>query len=351
MKPVSPVALAAAVLLGAAPSLVGVGGLGGGLDRSGVSGALENGEPAALLGGYGSGIAYTGQGNQYVVVPDRGPNAVPYNPAVDDTTSYAARFHTITLDVTSGAVPGAGTVAPALLSTTLLSSPTSLAGAPAAAGAQYLTGLSSGFDAANSPNSRRLDPEGVRVSNDGRSVFVSDEYGPFVYQFDRATGERVRGFALPEGFTISSPAPTGSAELAANASGRQPNRGMEGLAISPDGGTLYGIMQSPLIQDGALGGTTRVGTNARIVAIDVATGATREYVYELDRRQNGASEIVAAVLPQGGMLPDVLMSPVPAPSADTMPVGLKRLGPATPSQPPPATSRAAPRAPWPRGAL
>ena len=33
-------------------------------------------------------------------------------------------------------------------------------------------------------------------------------------------------------------------------SGRQPHRGMEGLAISPNGTKLYGAMQSALIQDG-----------------------------------------------------------------------------------------------------
>lgn len=298
MKLASPTALLAAALLASAPAFavpayIGSGSLGGASDKSGLTGVLENGVPNAVLGAFGSAIAYTGQGNRYIVVPDRGPNAAPYNPAVDDTTSYVARFHTITLDVTRGATPGAGTVAPSLLSTTLLSSPTPLAGTPSPAGAQYFTGLSSGFDAANSPASRRFDPEGARVSNDGRSVFVSDEYGPFINQFDRATGERIRSIPVPERFNIANPAPTGAAEIAGNTSGRQANRGMEGLAISPDGTTLYGIMQSPLIQDGALNGTQRVGTNVRILAVDIATGATREYVYVLDRRQNGISEIVA----------------------------------------------------------
>lgn len=301
MKLASPIALLAAVLLAiasapasAVPAYIGSGSLGGTLDRSGLTGLLENGVPNAVLGAFGSAIAYTGQGSQYIVVPDRGPNAAPYNPAVDDTTSYVARFHTITLDVTRGAASGTGAVAPTLLSTTLLSSPTPLVGTPnPVAGPSYLTGLSSGFDATNSPNSRRLDPEGARVSNDGRSVFVSDEYGPFINQFDRATGARIRSIPVPDKFNIADPAPTGAAELAGNPSGRQANRGMEGLAISPDGRTLYGIMQSPLIQDGALSGTTRVGRNVRILAVDIATGATREYVYVLDRRQNGISEIVA----------------------------------------------------------
>src|SRR5260370_1170653 len=47
------------------------------------------------------------------------------------------------------------------------------------------------------PNNARLDPESIRVSNDGKSVFISDEYGPYVYQFDRSTGQRLKSFKLP----------------------------------------------------------------------------------------------------------------------------------------------------------
>jgi hypothetical protein len=50
---------------------------------------------------------------------------------------------------------------------------------------------------------------------------------------------------------------------------------MEGLAISPDGKTLFGFMQSPLIQDGGDGGRAN-----RIVAVDVKTGATSQYAYD-----------------------------------------------------------------------
>jgi hypothetical protein len=71
---------------------------------------------------------------------------------------------------------------------------------------------------------------------------------------------------------------------------------MEGLAISPDGTRLYGIMQSPLIQDGALDGSTppkRIGTNNRIVEINLETGGIREFLYQLDDPGNGANEILA----------------------------------------------------------
>src|SRR5262249_9922931 len=73
-----------------------------------------------------------------------------------------------------------------------------------------------------------------------------------------------------------------------NTSGRIANRGMEGLAITPDGSKLVGLMQNPLLQDGG-----RKDVRNRIVAIDIATGALEEYVYLLASSQNVASEIVA----------------------------------------------------------
>jgi len=113
------------------------------------------------------------------------------------------------------------------------------------------------------------------LSNDGKSVFISDEYGPYVYQFNRATGERVASFTLPSALTAANLAPTGAAEISGNTSGRVANKGMEGLAITPDGKTLVGFMQSPLIQDGGDGGQAN-----RIVTIDIATGTTKQYVYD-----------------------------------------------------------------------
>jgi hypothetical protein len=69
---------------------------------------------------------------------------------------------------------------------------------------------------------------------------------------------------------------------------------MEGLAIAPGSGRLYGIMQSPLIQDGGLDAkNSRVGTNVRILEIDPATGSTREFLYPMDAASNGISEIAA----------------------------------------------------------
>ena len=151
----------------------------------------------------------------------------------------------------------------------------------------YFTGRSDNFDPARSstePADARLDPEGIRVANDGRSVFISDEYGPYVYQFDRATGRRLRSYAMPANLAITTLSPQKDVEISSNTTGRVTNKGMEGLAITPDGSMLVGIMQANLEQDkkGSL----------RIVTIDVRSGATHEYAYLLSDG-SGVSDILA----------------------------------------------------------
>jgi hypothetical protein len=64
---------------------------------------------------------------------------------------------------------------------------------------------------------------------------------------------------------------------------------MEGLAITPDGRTLVGIVQNALIQDASDGAPNLL----RIVTIDIASGrTTHEYPYLLTTG-SGVSDIVA----------------------------------------------------------
>ena len=119
------------------------------------------------------------------------------------------------------------------------------------------------------------------------TIYISDEYGPFVYAFDQS-GKRVNSIDVPDKFLITTPNADGNIEISSNTSGRVANRGMEGLSITPDGTKLYGIMQSPLIQDQG-----RDGVNNRLLMIDIATGNTQEFVYQLDNNSYGASEILA----------------------------------------------------------
>src|SRR5262249_23252453 len=72
-----------------------------------------------------------------------------------------------------------------------------------------------------------------------------------------------------------------------NTSGRTANKGTEGIAITPDGTTLVGIMQAPMIQDGTKSNLLR------IVTIDIASGnVTHQYGYVLTTG-SGVSEILA----------------------------------------------------------
>jgi hypothetical protein len=274
---------------------------------------LESGVPGNKLGGMGSAIAYAGC-NTFLALPDRGPNAFVYNAALDNTTTYVPRFQSVHLSLapSDAGAPLPFVLTPFVTDTTLLSSITPLYygdgkafgvpnGAPALNSRRralyYFSGRSDNFDPgkpSTNPNNGRLDPEGIRVSNDGRWVYVTDEYGPYVYQFDRDSGRRVRAFSLPAKFAAANLSPVGDTEISGNTAGRVANKGMEGLAITPDGRFLVGAMQSPLIQDG--------GTNAaftRIVKIDVRTGAVREYAYEL-------TNIGTAAKPKYGTISEIL---------------------------------------------
>src|SRR5262252_9334885 len=244
------------------PDLIAVGTIPGNYEDFALQTAapLENGIAGNLLGGMGSGLAYAGN-NTFIAIPDRGPNAAPYNPAVDDTASYIPRFQTLHMSLAPSGNPTLPfTLTPMLTDTTLLSSESRLVygngaaaglpdGAPALNAVDhtfYFSGRSDNFDPAKlstSPRNGRFDPEGVRVSRDGRSVFITDEYGPFVYEFDRSSGRRVRVFQLPDAFAVSHVSSVGTDEINGNTSGRVANKGMEGLAITPDGRTIVGIMQ------------------------------------------------------------------------------------------------------------
>ena len=277
-------------------------------DLSGLTYTLENGALANDLGGFGSAITYVG-GNTFLALPDRGPNALEFNDAVDNTVSYVNRFHTVHLELkpnhSGNGLPFELT--PELERATLLWSVTPLrygtgTGLGIGSGVppinnwvqHYFTGRSDGFDPnrdSGDPNDARFDTEGIRVSNDGRSVFISDEYGPYVYQFDRQFGVRLRTFALPSSFFVTNLSPVGDTEISGNTVGRTANKGMEGLAITPDGRTLVGIMQNSLIQDANQGGAA--AKMLRIVTIDILSGkVTHQFAYLLTTG-SGVSEILA----------------------------------------------------------
>jgi hypothetical protein len=126
------------------------------------------------------------------------------------------------------------------------------------------------------------DSEGLVAMKDG-TFWVSDEYGPFVTHFSRD------GRALQRLSPLDGSLPR---ELA----NRIPNKGMEGLTITPDGTTLVGMMQSAL-QQPDLGGTNPKNiVPDRIVTYNLRTHAAREYLFLLDNPKTtgvAVSEITA----------------------------------------------------------
>jgi len=267
-------------------TLIGIGLVpGGALDKSGLDGqsicSFDNAANCidqATLGGFGSALAYTGFDSVFVAVPDRGP----FDGRTD--VPYRDRVHYVHFAIDGGAAfPNIRTT---LLDTVFLK----------ATGNQDLVGSSADFGA-------RFDPEGASVSGAG-SFFISDEYGPAILEFNRL-GHLLHRVAVPDKFLIANPsgnvdADGNSLELypALNTSGRQANRGMEGLAISPDGRHLFGLMQNALIQDNGLNAATppgRVGLTARLLKVELQTGATAEYVYVVDaiNQGRGVNDILA----------------------------------------------------------
>ncbi|WP_229660795.1 esterase-like activity of phytase family protein [Marmoricola endophyticus] len=130
------------------------------------------------------------------------------------------------------------------------------------------------------PSPEGYDPEGLAAMPDG-TFWVSDEYGPFITHVDR------RGRAIARLSPTDGSLPRELAE-------REPNKGMEGLTVTPDGRTLVGIMQAGL--NAPDGPKSKNLSALRIVTVDLRTRATKEYVYTLHTDGDpttGVSEISA----------------------------------------------------------
>ncbi|HJT90394.1 MAG TPA: esterase-like activity of phytase family protein [Mycobacterium sp.] len=126
-----------------------------------------------------------------------------------------------------------------------------------------------------------LDTEGLVALADG-TFWVSDEYGPYIVHFD-ANGKELERLSPFNG------------SLPRELSLRGANQGMEGLTITPDGSTLVGIMQSALKTPG-LEGSAKSVPLTRIVTVNLATKAVKEYLYPLANPQEtkvAVSEITA----------------------------------------------------------
>lgn len=232
-----------------------------GTDLSGLAGTGQN-----RLGGFGSDLVYNATDGLFYGMSDRGPGG--------GVLSYAPRIQAFSLgvDSTTGAL-GAFTLQKTVIFTQ-------------ADGTTY-NGLNPQLLNGNKATlGGSLDPEGLALLPNGHFL-VSDEYGPAVNEFD-AAGKFVRAFQTPANLV---PTTTGGTTNYVDGrptitTGRQDNRGFEGLTLSPDGKTAYAVLQDPLVNEGrANNGNAdgRFSRNVRIVEFDVATGeSTAQYIYQLE---------------------------------------------------------------------
>jgi hypothetical protein len=125
-----------------------------------------------------------------------------------------------------------------------------------------------------------LDLEGLIRLPDGR-FWVGEENAPSIAEI--APDGRVLRRIVPAG-TEAEFAEAGypvQGGLPAILARRQSNRGIESMAGTPDGATLYFIMQNPLANPDAA--AYRAARNSRLFRFDPATGRTTgEWVYQLD---------------------------------------------------------------------
>ena len=120
------------------------------------------------------------------------------------------------------------------------------------------------------------DDEGLVVLPDGSS-WVSDEYGPYIYKYSPG-GDLIQTIVPPASVL---PMVNGSLFFAADTTeapttGRFQNNGFEGLAISPDLKTLYGLLQNGVTQDADSSGDAAY---TRLFAWDISGFGTPKLIH------------------------------------------------------------------------
>lgn len=254
-------------------------------------------------GGFGSdAAAHPTQANQFYALTDRGPNA-KYNGSAGKGKQFMTPDYTPRIGLFELQGNGQISKVKEILLKDKKGTPISGLPNPKAmggtnetaydgAGKLILTEASKPYHKVTNPSKtdlNGLDAEGLAVMKDG-SFWVSDEYGPHIVHYD-ANGvelERINAFATDSrnNAVINGKRILLPAEFA----NRRANRGMEGLAITPDQSTLVGLMQSSMDNPDKSGRKTSL---TRIVTVNLLNGQVSQYLYRQEKAQNSNSGIVA----------------------------------------------------------
>lgn len=223
-----------------------------------------------VIDGAAHGSAWTGvpgATGEFYGLADRGPNV---DGAGDDTKIFA--LPGFTPSIARYAIDGGALRRVATLPLRDLDG-APLSGLVPGAGAGATNEAALGLDGRGLASDRHgVDPEGLVALADG-SFWIGEEYGPSLLHVgpNGQVIERVTPFAAdPQG-----------RRLPAVLARRTPNRGIEGLTITPDEGVIVGAMQSALSNEISETVAKKTPT-VRIFAFDRASGAVRMYLYLLD---------------------------------------------------------------------
>ncbi|WP_049974198.1 esterase-like activity of phytase family protein [Azospirillum sp. B4] len=235
-------------------------------------------------------------------LPDRGYN-------VASTTNYIPRYNILDLTFSpyTGTTPAAQNQIGLSLRDTIQfkdNAGTPFSGLdPGAGGATNTFRAASGTfpNLPQAPNGRlALDPEGFAFNRDG-TIWISDEYGPYIYRFNR-DGTLLSVIRPPEALV---PKRNGGDNFAAAEgptlpivgtnpqTGRQDNQGLEGLSLSPDGKTLFTVLQSAAVQDLDPASVNTSRRNTRLLSYDISNPTSAvlkgEWVVQLPMYNNNGN--------------------------------------------------------------
>ncbi|MEO7268774.1 MAG: esterase-like activity of phytase family protein [Knoellia sp.] len=132
-----------------------------------------------------------------------------------------------------------------------------------------------------------FDPESLQVGTDG-TYWVGEEFGPFLLHFD-ARGQLLEApVPTPRVKSPSNPALGSDTPNVAN------SKGFEGMAISPDGRTLYPMLEGSTAEDKAAG----LASDLRIYEAPIAKDGTADFTggfrrYRMEDPANALGDFIA----------------------------------------------------------
>jgi hypothetical protein len=228
---------------------------------------MRHGDITVWAGGFGSAMARHPQHpDLFYFLSDRGPNT---GTGREDEKRFLRPAHAPRIGLFRREGARLRKVREILLRDATGRPLTGLPNPPGAGGTGERALDARGRELAPDPNG--VDPEGLVALPDG-TFWVAEEYGPSLLHLDASgrTLERIdpysssaRGRRLPR--VLAS---------------RRPNYGFEGVTVTPDGKALIAVLQAPL--DNPSKEVREAARMTRLVWMDLASGATRQFAYVHD---------------------------------------------------------------------